>query len=99
MAFLYLMPFSIPVSKQAFLDVSSANNPALGYGAKGLMGLGFTSLSNIDSLVNGTGSSEGRSLLYNLFQEHKDEPNFISFVLLRDSEYADEMDGSFTLGA
>lgn len=95
---LLTLSFSIPVSRQAFLDVTEADNPALGYGAKGLMGLGFTSLSNIDSVVNNTGSAEGRSLLYNLFAEHEDEPNFISFVLLRNSEIEEEMDGTFTLG-
>jgi saccharopepsin len=40
------------------------------------MGLGFTSLSRIDALVNKTGSSSGRSLLYNLFSDNPNEPNF-----------------------
>lgn len=38
---------SISVSKQAFIDATSAQNPALTYGASGILGLGFTSLSTI----------------------------------------------------
>jgi hypothetical protein len=45
------------------------------------MGLGFTSLSRIDALVNKTGSSSGRSLLYNLFSDNPNEPNFMAISL------------------
>ncbi|KAJ7781244.1 aspartic peptidase domain-containing protein [Mycena metata] len=82
----------------AILDVSNANNPALGYGADGLVGLGFTSLSSIDSAVNKTGASTGRSLLYNLFRDNPSEPNFIAFALQRSSDATDTVEGSFSIG-
>ncbi|KAJ7047377.1 aspartic peptidase domain-containing protein [Mycena alexandri] len=88
----------ITVSSQAILDVSNANNPALGYGADGLVGLGFTSLSSIDSAVNKTGASTGRSLLYNLFRDNPSEPNFIAFALQRSSDATDTVEGSFSIG-
>ncbi|KAJ7129676.1 aspartic peptidase domain-containing protein [Mycena epipterygia] len=88
----------INVASQALLDVSSANNPALGYGADGLVGLGFTSLSSIDSAVNKTGASTGRSLLYNLFQDNPSEPNFIAFALQRSTDSSDTIQGSFSIG-
>ncbi|KAJ6613449.1 aspartic peptidase domain-containing protein [Mycena sp. CBHHK59/15] len=88
----------INVKSQALLDVSSANNPALGYGADGLVGLGFTSLSSIDHSVNSTGASTGRSLLYNLFQDNPSEPNFIAFALQRSTDSSDTVLGSFSIG-
>ncbi|KAI0268191.1 acid protease [Gloeopeniophorella convolvens] len=88
----------IPIPKQAFLDVSSAQNPALTYGTSGILGLGFTSLSSIDAMVNGTGSSSGRSLLYNLFNDNPHEPNFIAFSLQRSSDPTDEVEGTFLIG-
>ncbi|KAJ7498927.1 aspartic peptidase domain-containing protein [Mycena latifolia] len=88
----------ISVTSQALLDVSSANNPALGYGANGLVGLGFTSLSSIDNVINGTGASTGRSLLYNLFQDNPSEPNFIAFALQRSTDSSDTVQGSFSIG-
>ncbi|KAJ7700087.1 aspartic peptidase domain-containing protein [Mycena rosella] len=88
----------INVASQALLDVSSANNPALGYGADGLVGLGFTSLSSIDNAVNETGASTGRSLLYNLFLDNPSEPNFIAFALQRSTDSSDTVQGSFSIG-
>ncbi|KAJ7904511.1 aspartic peptidase domain-containing protein [Mycena olivaceomarginata] len=88
----------IKVASQALLDVSSANNPALGYGAEGLVGLGFTSLSSIDHEVNKTGASTGRSLLYNLFQDNPSEPNFIAFALQRSTDASDTIEGTFSIG-
>ena len=67
-------PVRLSISSQAYLDVSQAQNPALSYGAVGIVGLGFTQLSTIDALVNHTGSSTGRSLLYNAFESNKAEP-------------------------
>lgn len=90
--------FRIQVANQSFLDVSDANNPALGYGAQGLLGLGFTSLSNIDNLMNQTGSSAGRSFLFNAFSTNPQEPNFISFALSRSSDDEDEVNGAMTIG-
>ncbi|KAJ6539342.1 aspartic peptidase domain-containing protein [Mycena capillaripes] len=88
----------IKVASQALLDVSSANNPALGYGAEGLVGLGFTSLSSIDHQVNQTGAATGRSLLYNLFQDNPSEPNFIAFSLQRSTDASDTVEGTFSIG-
>ena len=90
--------FSISVPNQAFLDVSSAQNPAISYGTSGILGLGFTSLSTIDALVNKTGSSSGRSLLYNLFLDNPNEPNFIAFSLQRSSDPTADVQGTFLIG-
>ncbi|KAJ3801631.1 acid protease [Lentinula aff. detonsa] len=91
----------INITTQAYLDTSSANNPALSYGADGIAGLGFTSLSTIDALVNNSDSSSGRSLLYNMFMQNPSEPNFIAFALERSSDDdadSDDVEGSFTIG-
>ncbi len=89
---------SIGVKKQAYLDVSSAQNPALSYGAVGILGLGFTSLSTVDALVNRSGADTGRSLLYNLFEDNPSEPNFIAFALQRSTHADNEVEGSFSIG-
>ena len=88
----------IQVTNQSFLDVSIVDNPALGFGAEGLLGLGFTSLSNIDNLLNQTGSPAGRSFLFNAFSIDPREPNFISFALSRSSDDQDEVTGAMTIG-
>ncbi|KDR83745.1 hypothetical protein GALMADRAFT_236101 [Galerina marginata CBS 339.88] len=88
----------ISVPSQAFLDAEKVDNPALGYGAQGIAGLGFTRLSSIDQMVNSTGNSTGRSLLYNLFATNPSEPNFIAFALQRSSEPGDDVEGSFSIG-
>ncbi|KAF9247043.1 aspartic peptidase domain-containing protein [Melanogaster broomeanus] len=87
----------ITVSEQAYLNVSSAENPALSYGAAGILGLGFDSLSTIDATINATGSSSGRTLLYNLFEDNPSEPNFIAFSLQSSSD-GDNIEGSFSIG-
>ncbi|KAL1755442.1 aspartic peptidase domain-containing protein [Schizophyllum commune] len=89
---------NISVSKQAFLDVSTAQSPALSYQADGILGLGFTSLSTIDYALNSTGSDKGRSLLYNLFEDNPNEPNFISFLMQRSTDDSDDIEGTFTIG-
>ncbi|KAI0307099.1 acid protease [Multifurca ochricompacta] len=88
----------ISIPSQAFLDVSSAQNPAITYGTSGIMGLGFTALSTIDALINKTGSSSGRSLLYNLFSDNLQEPNFIAFSLQRSTDLTDDVQGTFLIG-
>jgi saccharopepsin len=90
----------IQVANQSFLDVSVVNNPALSYGAQGMLGLGFTSLSNIDHLMNQTGSSAGRSFLFNAFSINPKQPNFISFVLSRlsDDQLEGDANGAITIG-
>ncbi|KAL5487670.1 hypothetical protein ACEPAI_5778 [Sanghuangporus weigelae] len=88
----------ITIPRQAFLDVSSAKNPALQYGAQGVLGLGFTSLSNIDNTVNGTGGDWGRSILYNAFLDNPDEGNYVTFTLQRTTDPNDDVEGAFTIG-
>ena len=79
--------------------MSIAQDPALGYGADGIVGLGFTSLSTIDALVNASSASSGRSLLYNLFNANPKEPNFLAFSLQRSTEANDEVQGTFSIGS
>uniref|UniRef100_A0A0W0FJQ2 Peptidase A1 domain-containing protein n=1 Tax=Moniliophthora roreri TaxID=221103 RepID=A0A0W0FJQ2_MONRR len=88
----------IRVTDQAYLDTSVAQNPALSYGAYGVMGLGFTSLSSIDAELNKTGSSSGRSLLFNMFEDNPSEPNFIAFAMQRSTHDDSEVEGSFSIG-
>jgi len=88
----------LKVPKQAFIDVNQANNPVLGYGLDGIVGLGFTALSDVDYALNETSSDAGRSLLYNLFTLNPSEPNFLAFSLLRSTDPDDEVEGSFSIG-
>lgn len=88
----------ISIPSQAYLDVSSAQNPTLSYDGLGIVGLGFNSLSTIDALVNHTGANTGRSLLYNAFNDNKAEPNFIAFALQRTSDPNDDVQGTFSIG-
>ncbi|CCM04794.1 uncharacterized protein FIBRA_06987 [Fibroporia radiculosa] len=88
----------VEVASQAFMDVSDASNPALSYGADGIIGLGFDSLSTVDALVNRTGASTGRTFLYNAFAQNKSEPNFISFSLQDDADPDDTVQGFFSIG-
>jgi saccharopepsin len=90
--------FSTSVPNQAFLDVSSAQNPAITYGLSGIVGLGFTSQSTIDAVVTKSGSSSGRSFLYNLFSANPHEPNFIAISLQRSTDPADDVQGTFLIG-
>jgi len=74
-----------------------AENPVLDLGAAGVLGLGFTSLSNIDHEVNKTGSAWGRSMLYNIFAQDPSVPNFITFLLSRSNDTEAPVEGSFTI--
>lgn len=87
---------SIP--SQAFIDASSVDNPALSYGANGVLGLGYTHLSMIDSLLSSTHQSTGGNLLYNLFLENPSEPNFIAMSLQRSTDRFDDVQGTFSIG-
>ncbi|EUC66458.1 eukaryotic aspartyl protease [Rhizoctonia solani AG-3 Rhs1AP] len=87
------------VSSQAFMLATSANNPILNWGADGLLGLGLNSLSTVDHLVNNTGNSWGRTLLYNIFAQSPKMPNYIAFLLQRSENNLDAAtEGSFTIG-
>ncbi|KAF8222162.1 acid protease [Tricholoma matsutake] len=88
----------LSIPKQALLDVSKGQNPALSYDGSGIAGLGFTSLSTIDAIVNSSSESTGRSLLYNLFDANPREPNFLAFSFQRSTEVGGEIQGSFSIG-
>lgn len=88
----------IKITSQGYIDVTSAQNPALGYGAAGIAGLGFTSLSTVDALVNHTGADTGRSLLFNAFDDNPSEPNYIAFSLQRDADPDHDVQGTFSIG-
>jgi saccharopepsin len=80
------------------LLATDSNNPVSSYGAAGILGLGFTSLSSIDSAVNKSGGSWGRAFLYNVFQAEPSTPNFITFALQRTNDPQDDITGTFTIG-
>ncbi|KAG9095346.1 hypothetical protein FS749_010622 [Ceratobasidium sp. UAMH 11750] len=87
------------ISSQAFMMATSSNNPILNWGAEGLLGLGANALSTIDQLVNSTGNSWGRSILYNIFAQSPSTPNFIAFLLQRSKDASSvSSEGSFTIG-
>jgi len=88
----------ISVPSQAFLDASDASNPALGYGADGILGLGFDTLSTVYVLLNRSGATNGSSFLYNVFAQDKTEPNFISFSLDSSLDAGDSIPGVFSIG-
>ncbi|KAH8999035.1 acid protease [Lactarius akahatsu] len=82
----------------SYSSVQFSGTPTLDYGSNGIIGLGFTSLSTIDALINKTGSSSGRSLLYNLFSDNPREPNFIAFSLQRSTNPTNDTEGTFLIG-
>ena len=86
---------SYDVPDQAFLRYEQGSNPIFHFGAVGIVGLGFTGLSNIDAAIT---DSWGRSLLYNIFQLEPNVPNFIAFALDRTTGPTDGVEGSFALG-
>jgi saccharopepsin len=86
------------VPSQAFIDASSVENPALSYGADGVLGFGFTRLSMIDALLNSTHQSTGGNLLYNIFLTNLSQPNFIAVSLQRSTDNFDDIQGTFSIG-
>ncbi|KAH9947244.1 aspartic peptidase domain-containing protein [Amylocystis lapponica] len=86
------------VPSQAFLDASQSYNPALSYGAEGLLGLGFNSLSTVDALVTQNGSATGGTFLSNAFAQDKSQPNFIAFSLQSVLDSGDDIPGVFSIG-
>lgn len=95
---MHLSLSSYDIPDQAFLRAEQGSNPIFHFGAVGIVGLGFTGLSHIDSAVTRSGGSWGRSLLYNIFQLEPNVPNFIAFALDRATGPADDIQGSFALG-
>ncbi|CDO76249.1 hypothetical protein BN946_scf184470.g7 [Trametes cinnabarina] len=88
----------ITVPNQAFIDASDVSNPILSYGVNGIVGLGFTKLSTADIALQQAGKTDGKSLLYNLFADNPNEPNFIAFALQRTTDGGGDVEGSFTIG-
>ncbi|KDQ15395.1 hypothetical protein BOTBODRAFT_31717 [Botryobasidium botryosum FD-172 SS1] len=94
--------YTIPA--QALLNVQLGDNPVLSYGASGILGLGFTSLSQIDGAVNRSvglpnGNAWGRSFLWNCFAQNPSQPNYMTFALQRSTDpNASVKEGVFTIG-
>jgi len=86
------------VPAQAYLAGQQVDNPAVTYGAQGVLGTGFTSLSSIDMKVNQSGADWGRCLLYNIFAQNPTEPNFMAFALQRNEDPDKDVQGAFTIG-
>lgn len=89
---------SVPVKSQAFIDAHDIDNPISSAGVAGIVGLGFSKLSNVDAVLSNEGQTTGRSLLYNVFAENPKEPNFIAFSLQRQLEPGSDVEGSFSIG-
>ncbi|KAG8863820.1 hypothetical protein FRB96_007657 [Tulasnella sp. 330] len=87
------------VASQALLDVTSSNNPIFQYGANGILGLGFSSLSNINKTVSASGgATNGNAYLANAFAQNTSEPNFIAFALGRTNDLSTDVTSSFSIG-
>jgi len=86
------------ISDQAYLQFKAGTNPIFHFGAVGIVGLGFTSLSHIDAAIDVGGVTWGRSLLYNIFALNPTEPNFIAMALERQSDPTDSVQGSLGVG-
>lgn len=89
---------SYNVPDQAFLQFEQGSNPVFHYGAVGIVGLGFTDLSHIETAVTSSGGSWGQSLLYNIFKLEPNVPNFIAFALDRTTDPTNTVKGTFALG-
>ncbi|CCA68119.1 related to aspartic peptidase A1-Laccaria bicolor [Serendipita indica DSM 11827] len=83
------------IPDQAYLVFQSGHNPVLSFGAQGIIGLGFTTLSHIDAAVTESWAS---SLLYNIFAQNPSEPNFIAMALERESDEHNTVHGSLGVG-
>lgn len=86
------------VASQAVLQVTSSDNPVFSFGADGVFGLGFTSLSNVDRTVTAAGGDYGHDFLYNVFAQNSSAPNFIAFQLERKNDLASDTDSIFAIG-
>ncbi|KAF8306452.1 acid protease [Clavulina sp. PMI_390] len=87
----------LEVSTQALLPSDQYSNAVTSY-ANGIFGLGFTSLSNIDSTVSKTNATWGASFLYNAFAQNPSTPNYMTFSLIRNPNNTDADAGGFTIG-
>ncbi|KAG8974890.1 hypothetical protein FRB90_009687, partial [Tulasnella sp. 427] len=86
------------VPAQAVLQVTSSDNPVFSFGADGILGLGFTSLSSVDRVVTAAGGDYGHDFLYNAFAQNTSAPNFIAFQLERKNGLASDAESVFAIG-
>lgn len=90
------------VTNQSFLHVTQSDQTAIidGKLAAGLLGLGFDTISNIHDLVQSKfpGTTEGRTLLSNIFSSNPPTSRHIAFRLDRLYDNNDTDTGSFDIG-
>lgn len=86
------------IPDQAYLQFQNGSNPVFVLGAKGIVGLGSTSLSLIDAVVKNTTNTWGQSLLYNIFSLYPSKPNFIAMSLGRSVDTVSAVGGSLGIG-
>lgn len=90
------------VTSQALLAATSSDNPIFQSGADGILGLGFSSLSEIDATVSTTagsgGTSSGNPFLYNAFAQDTSQPNYLAFALERKNGLTSDQETSFSIG-
>lgn len=91
------------VSNQSFLYVRNQSSQAIieNHTAAGLLGLGFDTISNVNTAVANqySGAMWGRSLLSNIFSSDPSTPNHIAFHLDRLYDGNDTNTGSFDIGS
>ncbi|KAG9102469.1 hypothetical protein FRC06_002003 [Ceratobasidium sp. 370] len=90
------------VANQSFLNVQSSQDQGIidQKQAAGLLGLGFDTLSNVNSVVEAAfpGSTWGRSIMSNIFQSDPTTPNHVAFRLNRLYDNNNTDTGSFDIG-
>ncbi|KAG9077686.1 hypothetical protein FS749_010393 [Ceratobasidium sp. UAMH 11750] len=90
------------VANQSFLNVQSSKDQGIidQKQAAGLLGLGFDTLSQVNSVVEAAypGSTWGRSIMSNIFQSDPTTPNHVAFRLNRLYDNNNTDTGSFDIG-
>ncbi|KAK7695517.1 hypothetical protein QCA50_000153 [Cerrena zonata] len=84
------------IEDQAFANTSGSNATRNG-SEQGILGVGLPGLSVIANMMNET-KPNAKPFLSNLFQQEKDLPNFISFLLSQGDFIATTDGGVFTIG-
>ncbi|KAJ7486167.1 aspartic peptidase A1 [Mycena galericulata] len=82
------------VTDQAFLQVANASSFSTDSAFNGLVGLGPNEGSQIQSKL---GSPAGDSMLNRIFQQDKTTANYITFLLNRKNDPAENFTGEFTI--
>ncbi|KAG9078677.1 hypothetical protein FS749_009266 [Ceratobasidium sp. UAMH 11750] len=90
------------VANQSFLNVQSSKDQGIidQKQAAGLLGLGFDTISQVNSVVEAAypGSTWGRSIMSNIFQSDPTTPNHVAFRLNRLYDNNNTDTGSFDIG-